>query len=224
MQSLNVSTWFHPSITVVSKISFPGMDEGDQLIQEGDMLHIDYGITAMGLNTDTQHLGYVLRASGDQPETDAPMSLREGLMKANRMQDIVLSHMRAGRTGNEVLRRSLRQMEEEGIEGQIYCHPIGDWGHDAGAVMGKPASFNFTYLLGLKFTFHRIHEPSNARASTGRADHTPQHVLQYRVVCISLYPRAQRNISVRPGRGRRVVGRNPDMVICLWSTRALSHH
>jgi Xaa-Pro aminopeptidase len=100
------------------------------------MLHIDYGITAMGLNTDTQHLGYVLRTQGEQVETDVTSSLQEGLRKSNRMQDIILEHMRPGRTGNEVLQKSLKQMKEEGIEGQIYCHPIGDWGHDAGAVMG----------------------------------------------------------------------------------------
>lgn len=137
MQSLNVTTWFQPSITVVNRASFPGSPEGDKPIQEGDMLHIDYGITAMGLNTDTQHLGYVLR-TGTKPETNAPSSLKEGLRKSNRMQDIVLTHMRPGRTGNEVLQLSLAQMKEEGIDGQIYCHPIGDWGHDAGAVMGMP--------------------------------------------------------------------------------------
>lgn len=136
MQSLNVTTWFQPSITVVNRVSFPGSPEGDKPIQEGDMLHIDYGITAMGLNTDTQHLGYVLRTDDEQAETDATNSLKEGLRKSNRMQDIILAHMRPGQTGNEVLQKSLAQMKEEGIEGQIYCHPIGDWGHDAGAVMG----------------------------------------------------------------------------------------
>lgn len=91
----------------------------------------------MGLNTDTQHMAYVLRTDQDLPEEDAPQSLKEGLRKANRMQDIVLSHMRSGITGNQVLRKSLDQTRAEGIEGQIYCHPIGDWGHDAGAVIGR---------------------------------------------------------------------------------------
>lgn len=27
-------------------------------------------------------------------------------------------------------------MKEEEIEGKIYCHPIGDWGHSAGTVIG----------------------------------------------------------------------------------------
>ncbi|KAF5322307.1 hypothetical protein D9619_000498 [Psilocybe cf. subviscida] len=160
MQSLNVTTWFQPSITVVNRVSFPGSPEGDKPIQEGDMLHIDYGITAMGLNTDTQHLGYVLRTDDEQAETDATNSLKEGLRKSNRMQDIILAHMRPGQTGNEVLQKSLAQMKEEGIEGQIYCHPIGDWGHDAGAVMGFTNLPTYVPVLGelpiLANTFYSI--------------------------------------------------------------------
>lgn len=132
MQVLNVTTWNHPRISVLVEASFPGWVGTDDIIQEGDILHIDFGITAMGMNTDTQHMAYVLR----QNETDAPKSLREGLKKSNRMQDIVLENMRAGLTGNAVLKTCLDQMKLEGIEGQIYSHPIGDWGHDAGAVLG----------------------------------------------------------------------------------------
>lgn len=136
MQVQNVTTWNHPRVSVVTPKSFPGWEGSEDIIQEGDMLHIDFGITAMQLNTDTQHLAYVLRGRGEEAETDAPDGLKEGLRKSNRMQDIVLENMRPGLTGNTVLRRSLRQMELEGIDGQIYCHPIGDWGHDAGSVMG----------------------------------------------------------------------------------------
>ncbi|KAJ3732854.1 hypothetical protein DFJ43DRAFT_996449 [Lentinula guzmanii] len=132
MLILNVTTWNHPRISVLTEESFPGWTGTEDVIQEGDLLHIDWGITAMGMNTDTQHMAYVLRAG----ETDAPVSLIQGLKKANRMQDIHLETMRAGMTGNEVLEKCLAQMKIEGIEGQIYSHPIGDWGHDAGAVIG----------------------------------------------------------------------------------------
>ena len=37
-----------------------------------DVLHVDFGITAMRLNTDTQHMGYVLR----QGETDVPAGIK----------------------------------------------------------------------------------------------------------------------------------------------------
>jgi len=144
MQILNVTTWNHPRISVLVEASFPGWVGTDDIIQEGDLLHIDFGITAMGMNTDTQHMAYVLR----QNETDAPMSLKEGLKKSNRMQDIVLKNMRAGLTGNTVLKTCLNQMELEGIKGQIYSHPIGDWGHDAGAVLGFTNLPEYVPVLG----------------------------------------------------------------------------
>lgn len=124
MLTLNVSTWNFPRVSVLVEESFPGWTGTEDIIQEGDLLHIDWGITAMGLNTDTQSLAYVLR----REEVDAPESLKQGLKKANRMQDIHLEIMRPGMTGNEVLAKCLAQMKLEGIEGQIYSHPIGDWG------------------------------------------------------------------------------------------------
>lgn len=148
MQTLNVTTWNQPRISVIDEDSFPGWKGTLDTIQEGDLLHIDFGITAMGLNTDTQHMAYVLRTDGTIPETDAPQSLKEGMKKSNRMQNIVLEKMRAGLTGNQVLRKCLDQMKSEGIEGQIFSHPIGDWGHDAGAVMGFTNLPEYVPVLG----------------------------------------------------------------------------
>jgi hypothetical protein len=53
-----------------------------------------------------------------------------------------------GRTGNEVLNASLAQMHGEGIEGAIYCPPIGDWGHSAGTVIGMTNLQNGVPILG----------------------------------------------------------------------------
>ena len=138
MLSLNVSTWNHPRVSVITPESFPGWSGTQDVIQEGDLLHVDFGITAMGMNTDVQHVAYVLRTS--QNETDALPGLKVGMQKANRMQAIVLENMKAGKTGNEVLVECLDQMKAEGIRGQIYSHPIGDWGHAPGAVMGETES------------------------------------------------------------------------------------
>ncbi|KAI0677348.1 hypothetical protein C8Q78DRAFT_84914 [Trametes maxima] len=134
MLLLNVTTWNHPRVSVITPESFPGWAGTKDVIREGDLLHVDFGITAIGLNTDVQHMAYVLRTS--EGEVDAPTGLKEGIEKANRMQDIVLARMRAGKTGNEILKESLDQMKLEGIQGQVYSHPIGDWGHSAGAVVG----------------------------------------------------------------------------------------
>lgn len=136
----------------MTSASQPGWEGSDDIIQEGDLLHIDWGITAMGMNTDTQHLSYVLRSG----ETDAPDGLKAGLRKANRMQEIALEELRPGLTGNQVLQRCLDRMKSEGIEGQMYSHPIGDWGHDAGAVVGKEG-------LYLRFDLLLIVDPQDLR-------------------------------------------------------------
>ena len=57
----------------------------DPIIQRGDVLHCDVGITVARLNTDTQHIAYVLLPG----ETDAPAGLRRALANANALQDIV---------------------------------------------------------------------------------------------------------------------------------------
>ena len=75
-------------------------DSANPVIRRGDLLHTDFGVTALGLNTDTQHMGYVLRPG----EADAPAGLYAALRRANRLQDLLLEEMRPGRTGNEVLR------------------------------------------------------------------------------------------------------------------------
>ncbi|TLD06923.1 hypothetical protein PgNI_10534 [Pyricularia grisea] len=137
-QALGYSTWFHPDVSIVQEgFGFLSDDNDGMLkvnketpINYGDLLHVDFGVSALGLNTDTQHLGYVLRPG--ETEHDIPASLREGLRKANRMQDIVRQSMKIGSTGNDILRTSRQQMKEEGISGKVYCHPIGDWGHSAG--------------------------------------------------------------------------------------------
>ncbi|TFY74312.1 hypothetical protein EWM64_g9699, partial [Hericium alpestre] len=146
MQEQNVSTWAHPRVSVLTEESFPGWEGSSSTIHEGDLLHVDFGMTAMGLNTDTQHMAYVLCASAG--ETDAPASITAGLRKSNRMQDIQLEVMCPGMTGNEVLTVCLEKMREEGIEGQVYSHPIGDWGHAPGAVMGFTNLPTYVPVLG----------------------------------------------------------------------------
>jgi Xaa-Pro aminopeptidase len=96
------------------------------------VLHVDFGITAMRLNTDTQHMGYVLR-DGEQ---DAPAGIKQALKNTNRLQDILLERMKPGRSGNEVLADALAAMKAAGINGSIYTHPIGDHGHGAGPLVG----------------------------------------------------------------------------------------
>lgn len=134
---MNYTTWFHPDVSIIDagvwNLSITGRTM-DHVINYGDMLHVDFGVSALGMNTDTQHLAFVLHP-GDSDD-QIPEGLQEGLRKGNRAQDIVVSNMKIGKTGNEILKASLAQMQREGLDGRVYCHPIGDWGHSAGTLIG----------------------------------------------------------------------------------------
>jgi hypothetical protein len=132
-QQLNdkgLGTWFQTSVDIQRHGGNPQGPE--PVIERGDVLHCDLGITVLGLNTDTQHMGYVLR----QGETDAPEGLKRALQTANRLQDIVIQVMHPGQTGNEALSAALTAMQNEEIDGTVYSHPVGDHGHGAGPLIG----------------------------------------------------------------------------------------
>lgn len=132
VNDLGLGTWFQPSVTVQRQGASADELGDDPIIQRGDVLHCDVGITVLGLNTDIQHMGYVLRPG----ESDAPAGLRAALARSNRLQDIVLAELRPGRSGNEILAAARARMVAEGIDGSIYSHPIGLHGHGAGPLIG----------------------------------------------------------------------------------------
>ena len=134
----SLGTWFQPSVrvqrqakAVATAASFLSED-GPVVIERGDVLHVDFGVQGLRLNTDTQHMGYVLK----EGETVAPAGIVKALEKAKRMQDLLLERMKPGRSGNEVLAETLAQVLDEGIRGTVYSHPIGDHGHGAGPIIG----------------------------------------------------------------------------------------
>lgn len=132
VNDLGLDTWFQPSVEVQRRGATEKDLGDDPIIQRGDVLHCDVGITVARLNTDTQHNAYVLR----EGETDAPAGLRQALANSNTMQDISLEELRPGRTGNEVLKSTRMRMAAAKIDGTQYSHPIGLHGHGAGPLIG----------------------------------------------------------------------------------------
>lgn len=131
-----LTVWFQPTVAIQRQDA--GLREsfsappGEVEILQGDLVHIDFGITYHGYCTDQQQHAYVLRPG----ESEAPRGLREGLAAANRLQDLLLEQITAERTGNEVLAATRQAAQAEGIDGLIYTHPIGFHGHAAGPTIG----------------------------------------------------------------------------------------
>lgn len=134
---LKLDTWFHPSVAIqrpnASGFTVQQMGlRGDTVIQPGDMLHVDFGISYLGLKTDIQRLAYVLKPG----ETDAPKGLRDGLAAMNEVRAAVIAELRTGRTGDQVLAAARKRFVARGIDGSVYSHPIGYHGHGAGPWIG----------------------------------------------------------------------------------------
>lgn len=136
---LGLSTWFHPTIDVQrneeelkSHIYSFSKGEKSKVIYPGDLLHCDFGITYIGLNTDCQQHSYVAK----EGETAVPKYLMDAFKKGNRVQDIFTGNFKEGRTGNETLLSSLNQAKKEGLRPSIYTHPLGTYGHSAGTTFG----------------------------------------------------------------------------------------
>ena len=142
---LGLETWFHPTIDVqrnteVLKSHIESFSKGkdEKIIQKGDLLHCDFGITYIGLNTDCQQHAYVL----NKDEKEVPKFLKDAFQKGNRVQDILTSNMKSGKTGNLILSASLSQAKKEGLIPSIYTHPLGKYGHSAGTTIGMWDSQN----------------------------------------------------------------------------------
>ena len=137
VRELGLVTWFHPGVSV-QRADAPG--RGDdfsgrpdaETIQPGDLVWVDFGISYLGLHTDTQQLAYVLRPG----ETEAPAGLVAGMAAANRVQDRLTDAFATGRSGNEILAAALAGASADGLEATIYTHPIGFHGHAAGPTIG----------------------------------------------------------------------------------------
>ncbi len=132
MSDLGVMPSFEASCAVF-RHGEPGMHNEGITIMPGDILHCDMGIDYLGLCTDTQKLAYILRPG----ETEAPEGLKNALKTANRLQDIVCSLIKVGKTGNDVLEQARKQAIDEGITPCIYTHPLGVFAHAPGPSIGR---------------------------------------------------------------------------------------
>ncbi len=136
-EDLGLPVWFMPYVNVQRRgLEYPletdFFGEADTVIQRGDVLHTDVGITYLRLSTDTQEMGYVLRLG----ETEVPAGLVSALEIGNRWQDLLTARFKAGQTGNAILSAAREAAAAEGIRATVYTHPLGVYGHGPGPTIG----------------------------------------------------------------------------------------
>lgn len=131
--------WFHPDVNrqwqgadFAENAPFLGDGSRDGIIRRGDVLHTDVGLCYLGLCTDTQEMGYVLKLGESEP----PAGLRQAMRTGNQWQDALTAEFVTGRTGNEILAAAQDSLEKLGIQHAIYTHPLGVYGHAPGPTIG----------------------------------------------------------------------------------------
>ncbi|HEX6044658.1 MAG TPA: M24 family metallopeptidase [Pyrinomonadaceae bacterium] len=136
VNNLGLDVWFQPDLRLQRHNQDPGktqqflsVTEESAVIQRGDVIHIDCGLNYMGLSTDWQKMGYVLR----EGEKDVPDGLKKALTNTNRLQDALFTHIKPGAKGFEVYDAAMADMKKAGIEAMIYSHSVGNQGHALGA-------------------------------------------------------------------------------------------
>ncbi len=136
VNNAGLSVWFQPDLRVQRRSQetgktqqFLSVAEESVVIQRGDVIHIDCGVNYMGLSTDWQKMGYMLR----EGEKDAPEGLKAALTNTNKLQDALFTHIKIGAKGYEVYDAAMADMKKAGIEAMIYSHSVGTQGHALGA-------------------------------------------------------------------------------------------
>jgi Xaa-Pro aminopeptidase len=216
IKGMGLETWFHPSVSVQRNDpqnfehlrSFSNRPK-DDVIQPGDLLHVDIGITYLRLNTDIQQHAYVLRPN----ETDVPQIIKDAFSKGNRLQDILTSQFKLGKTGNQILADALAQAKKENITAVIYTHPLGFHGHAAGPTIGLwdqqggvpgagdfPMNYRTAYSIELNAATDIPEWKKSIRImleEDGYFDETGFRYIGGRQKEIYLIPRNNKNISVQ---------------------------
>lgn len=139
MWAAGVRTWFQQDLRVqrrgmtkASSRGFLAVAPESTVIRRGDVVHLDFGITVMGFDTDWQKMAYVLRPG----EQDVPAGLKAAMKNSNTLQDVLMkTYSRPGALVSDVYDSTMAEMKRRGITAQIYSHPIGNQGHGLGAAI-----------------------------------------------------------------------------------------
>ncbi|MEG0841088.1 MAG: M24 family metallopeptidase [Erysipelotrichaceae bacterium] len=130
VNKLGLTYWFPPDVNLQRKGEKD--PQKTDVIKPGDLLHCDFGITYLGLCSDTQRNAYVAQDG----EIMVPQALMEAFKVNNKFQDIVRSNFVKGRSGNEIFTKSIKEAKANGIKPLLYSHPCGTHGHAAGPTIG----------------------------------------------------------------------------------------
>ena len=139
-----------PFISVVAGPSRGHSDPSNRVIQRGDLVRIDFGITFKGYSTDLQRTAYVLKAG----EVDAPEQIRRMWETSRLAADRQKAAMKPGVSGVEIDAVARKTLQDAGFQGPPHGtgHAIGFTVHDVGPLIGPdwPERYGTTVFLKME--------------------------------------------------------------------------
>ena len=144
---------FGATVPFISVVVGPVRGHGgpsERVIQPGDLVRIDFGITHRGYSTDVQRTAYVLRPG----ETAPPPEIQKMWDTCRAATDAAIAAMRPGVTGNSVDTVARKVLTDAGYQGYPHAagHAIGFDVHDVGPLLGPewPERYGSTVFLKLE--------------------------------------------------------------------------
>ena len=139
-----------PFISVVAGPSRGHAEPSGRVIERGDLVRIDFGITLNGYSTDLQRTAYVLRVG----EKAAPPQILKMWETARKAADRQIAAMKPGVSGNEIDAIARQTLRAAGFEGPPHGtgHAIGFAVHDVGPLLGPdwPERYGTTVFLKME--------------------------------------------------------------------------
>ena len=139
-----------PFMSVVAGPSRGHADPSSRVIERGDLVRIDFGITLRGYSTDLQRTAYVLRRG----EKRAPAEIRKMWNTSRTALNKQIAAMKPGVSGVEIDAIARKTMVDAGFEGPPHGtgHPIGFVVHDVGPLICPdwPERYGTTVFLEME--------------------------------------------------------------------------
>jgi len=130
----------------------------NHVIEKGEMIGIDFGVTYMNFGTDMKRIAYVLK----EDEIELPPEISEAFGHAMKVREIFRQNIKPGRTGVETLELLYDKVEKAGyipmeiedkqvdpdrIEVNIGMHSTGNAGHCVGPAIWTREPWRFQHII-----------------------------------------------------------------------------
>ncbi len=150
---LGMVPWFDATVWA-RRAGAAHIDDDDEVIRPGDVLHCDVGFCYGGLCSDVQEMAYI--DNPDDPHNAETIARLEEIHRtALQVMDATAAQFAGGRTGNQVLADALAASREAGVaRPMVYSHPTGLFGHGPGPTIGHFGNQEFVEGSGE----NRIHD------------------------------------------------------------------